>query len=94
MKFMVKLLLAAVLALSLAVGYQFGAVSSARSAGRAQTCAAFDKQIKTFVGLIKTSETQLPKTAYYKEHPGELATAIKSSEHSIVVIKSSLPNYC
>ena len=82
----------ALLALSVAVAFNFHKINNTRVDARQQTCQRFVSLDNQLVKLVKSGEKEAGTLQYYKEHPSELTRVIKADQHAISVLTP--PRYC
>lgn len=92
MKAVIYGLLAAVVALSVAVAFQFREIDKQRAAGRTNTCASIARVDNNLIALIRDGEKAAARLAYYKQHPADLAQVRAQDAHAIRVLTP--PDYC
>lgn len=92
MKFVIAVLIAAVLALSGIDAFQAYEREQSGQQARVATCRAVQKVDNTLIGLVRQSEKALPTFAYYKEHPDDLVKALAADERAITALAP--PKYC
>lgn len=92
MKIIVYALMAAVLAMSALIGYQFDQIQKSKVEAVRSTCQAVSRVDNTLIGLIRNSDKTLSGFAYYREHPDELARAYRANDEAIQALQP--PKYC
>lgn len=92
MKLLVYALFAAVVGLSIVVGFQFRSIDQSRKDSITATCISWRVFDHTLIDQVKAGEKTLPSFAYYRDHPDELALVMKNDARLIGVLVP--PSYC